>query len=69
MHSFPSTGDAQSIWSTLKRKETPIWAKILGTPIVGLIYICSIGSVAWLDLIYGIGVAMLIPNLLVKIIA
>ncbi len=64
MHSFPSTGDAQNIWQAIKSKETPIMLKIIGRPIVGLIYLGAIGSVFWLDLLYGIGVAMLIPNLI-----
>ncbi|MGF7059424.1 metalloprotease family protein [Brassicibacter mesophilus] len=69
MHSFPSVGDAKSIWKSVRKKETPILAKIFGTPIVGIIFLCALGSVAWLDLIYGIAVATLIPNLLIKMIA
>lgn len=69
MHSFPSVQDAKSIWASIRKKETPMLVKIVGTPIVGIILICSIGSVAWLDFIYGIAIAMLIPSLLIKIIA
>lgn len=68
MHSFPSTGDAQNIWNEIRKKETPLIMKILITPIVGLIYIGAFGSVFWLDLIYGVAVAMLIPNILISII-
>ncbi|RKP47903.1 DUF3267 domain-containing protein [Cohnella endophytica] len=68
MHSFPSTGDAQNIWSSIKSRETSWLLKILVSPIVGLIYICAYGSVIWLDLLYGIGVATLIPYLLVNLL-
>lgn len=69
MHSFPSTGDAKSILESLKGMESSIIAKILLYPLVGLIYICSFGSVVWLDLLYGVGIAMIIPNLIINILA
>lgn len=69
MHSFPSTGDAKSIWSSIRQKETSLLVKIIGTPIVGLIYLCAVGSIVWLDLIYGIGVAIFIPNILIFMLA
>ncbi|MGE5397438.1 MAG: metalloprotease family protein [Chitinophagales bacterium] len=67
MHSFPSTGDANSIWAAIKNKETPILTKIVATPIIIIIFICAVGSVVWLDLIYGLAVTMLIPNLIVHL--
>ena len=55
MHAFPSIGDAQVIISTiLKNKEINIVIRILAAPIVGLIYLGSIGSVIWLDLGYAL---------------
>jgi hypothetical protein len=69
MHAFPSTGDANVIWETLKGKETPLWLKILGYPLVGLIYVGSIGSFFWLDLLYGVGVAIGLPKLIIYIIS
>lgn len=68
MHAFPSTGDANAIWQTLNEKETPLWIKIIGYPLVGLIYLGSIGSFFWLDLAYGIGVAIGLPKLIIYII-
>ncbi|TSD67689.1 DUF3267 domain-containing protein [Inquilinus sp. KBS0705] len=65
MHAFPSTGDANNIWQDVKNKETPFWVKIVGYPIVGLIYIGSLGSFFWLDLAYGIALAVGFPNLLI----
>lgn len=69
MHSFPSVGDAANIWKSVKHSDTPILVKILATPLVGLIYLCAIGSVVWLDFLYGMAVALLIPNILVSLIA
>lgn len=64
MHSFPSTGDARTIWSALWAKGTPLAARLLGTPLVGLIYLGALASIFWLDLVYGMGVAIGIPYLL-----
>src|SRR6185503_16273387 len=69
MHAFPSTGDANSIWHAINEKDTPFWVKIIGYPVVGLIYIGSLGSMFWLDLIYGIAIAFLIPKLIVQFLA
>ncbi|MES2772690.1 MAG: DUF3267 domain-containing protein [Bacteroidota bacterium] len=69
MHAFPSTGDANVIWEQVKEKENPFWVKLVGYPIVGLIYLGSIGSFFWLDLIYGVAVAIGLPNLLIALFA
>ncbi|HWA24162.1 MAG TPA: metalloprotease family protein [Lacunisphaera sp.] len=64
MHSFPSTGDAKGIWAAIWDKGAPVSAKLVGTPLVGLIFLGAIGSVVWLDLIYGLGVVVGLPKLL-----
>jgi hypothetical protein len=69
MHAFPSTGDANSIWQTVKEKGTPWYIKIVAYPIVGLIYLGSIGSFFWLDLLYGISVAVGLPNLIINVLS
>jgi hypothetical protein len=69
MHAFPSTGDAKSIWAAVRSAETPLVAKIVAAPIVGLIGLGAVGSVVWLDLFYGVGMALLIPNLLISMMA
>lgn len=62
MHAFPSTGDAKAlINSVLKNKEVEWLAKVVTAPFIGLIYVGAIGSMFWLDLIYGIGMSMLLP--------
>ena len=62
MHSFPSTGDAKNIWKAVWDHDAPFSAKVVGTPLVGLIYLGAIGSVFWLDLIYGVAVVAFIPE-------
>jgi hypothetical protein len=62
MHSFPSTSDAKSIWQALWEEGTPILARLVGTPLVGLIYLGAIGSVVWLDLIYGFLIGYYLPK-------
>lgn len=69
MHSFPSIADAKSIWNSVWRKETNILIKVFGTPLVGILFICSLGSIAWLDLIFAMGVAVFIPNILISLLA
>jgi hypothetical protein len=69
MHAFPSTGDANAIWDTLKEKTTPLWVKIAGYPIVGIIYLGAIGSFFWLDLVYGVAIAIGLPNLLIYLLS
>jgi hypothetical protein len=64
MHSFPSTGDARSIWSAIQRSNSPVVVKVVGTPLVGLIYLGAFGSMVWLDLFYGIAVVITLPELL-----
>jgi hypothetical protein len=69
MHAFPSTGDAANVWDIARSRETPLWLRIIGWPIVVLIYIGAIGSMFWLDLLYGIGVAVGIPKLIISLMS
>lgn len=65
MHSFPSKGDADSLWHSIWNDQTPLLAKIVGAPLVVLIYVGAIGSFFWADLGYGLVVAAWLPKLLV----
>lgn len=56
MHSFPSTGDARSIWQAVWSKGAPISARLIGSPLVIVIFAGAIGLIFWLDALYGIGV-------------
>lgn len=67
MHAFPSTGDAQSMWDALQNPKTTVIAKLIGMPLIGLIYLGAIGSFIWVDLLYGVGVALLTPTVLIRL--
>lgn len=66
MHSFPSTGDAKvMVQNILKNPDVNPAVKIITAPAIGLIYLGAIGSMMWLDLIYAVFMAMVLPNLIV----
>lgn len=69
MHAFPSTGDAASIWKSTFAEDTPAWLKWLTVPVLFLIYAGAIGSVVWLDALYGFAVVVGFPRLLMQIFA
>jgi hypothetical protein len=62
-HAFPSRTDAQNIWRSVLKKETPIITKIIGIPITGLIYVFAIGSIIWLDFLWGALMMNAVPYL------
>jgi hypothetical protein len=69
MHAFPSTGDAKTMWNGLMKGEnTPLWLKAVTAPVVGLIYLGALGSMVWLDLFYGMAVALGFPAILMKVV-
>ncbi len=59
MHSFPSTGDANTLWnrSRAEWREAPI--VLAGIPIVVVIYVGNLLSRLWADLLYAIGLLLL----------
>lgn len=69
MHAFPSTGDARSLWSSLWSSGSSWLGRMVGVPIVLVIYLGAIGSVFWLDLVYGLAVVALTPRLLVMLLS
>ena len=68
MHSFPTMEEAKNVWSNVISNETPFFIKVIATPIVGFIYLVASGSIFWLDFFYGVGVILLLPVLLMRII-
>ncbi len=64
MHSFPSIGDARGIWSSVWSEGSPITAKLVGTPLVAVIFLGAVGSIIWLDLGYGLLTVFLLPKML-----
>ena len=68
MHSFPSVGDAASIWKTLRERQQSILLNVVGTPLVGLIWLGAAGSVFWLDLAYGVFITCFLPGIIINLI-
>jgi hypothetical protein len=69
MHAIPSTRDAKSLWTSVKGPDVSSLGRFLVAPIVGIIYLAALGRLFWLDLVYGIGVAVGLPTLLVAILS
>jgi len=70
MHAFPSLGDAKSMWSILWHGEnTPLWLKIVTVPVAGVILLGALGSFFWLDLAYGIFIAIGLPKIIIALCA
>lgn len=68
MHAFPSTGDARvMVNQILKNPDVGIVTKYAAAPFIGLIYLGAWGSMLWLDLIYAIAMALVIPYLLLAL--
>ena len=69
MHAFPSTGDAEVLISSiLKNDQVNFLFKVITFPFIIAIYIGALGSVVWLDALYALGVSMVLPNILVKLL-
>lgn len=65
MHAFPSTGDAASLWRGLWTAGASILGRLLAAPVVLIIYVGALGSVFWLDLAYGVAVAVWVSRVLI----
>lgn len=69
MHAFPSTGDAKAIWKATMENNQSVLVQCVALPLVLFIYLGAIGSIFWLDAIYGIAVAMITPSILSLILS
>jgi hypothetical protein len=68
MHAFPSRGDAESMRQSLSGHPS-LLVQLVVTPVVALIYLGALGSMFWLDALYGVSVAGFLPTLLVSFLA
>ena len=59
MHSFPSSGDADNLWSYSKKawRRNPL--ALFGFPVVGLMKLGTVLSTIWFDLLYAIALLLL----------
>ena len=63
MHAFPSTQDAKVLWHYARKAAAnfnPL--AILSFPLVVVICVANIGSIFWLDLIYGFAIGLGLPE-------
>jgi hypothetical protein len=67
MHAFPSTQDASVLW-TEARIAAQHWnpLAIATLPLVGVIYLANIGSIFWLDYLYGVLIGFGLPEYLLN---
>ncbi|MHC4116967.1 MAG: DUF3267 domain-containing protein [Planctomycetota bacterium] len=65
MHAFPSTSDGYALYQHARKAASAGNAlAILSLPLVVLIYLANIGSVFWLDYLYGAAIGLGLPALL-----
>ena len=62
MHAFPSTGDAASLWQGIWHGRGCCLWRLIALPFVMLIYLGALGSIFWLNLVYGIVVVRYLPH-------
>lgn len=65
MHAFPSPADADSMLSAVKGERGNRLTKLFVLPLALLSYAAYLGSFFWVDVLYGVGVALLLPRLVV----
>lgn len=68
MHAFPSTGDAASLWRALNSDSAPWPLRLIGFPVLTLIFLGAVLSMVWMDVIYGAAVCFGLPTVLVDIV-
>jgi hypothetical protein len=65
MHAFPSIQDGTVLWrEAIKAAKEANPFAILSLPLVGIIMLANIGSVIWLDLLYGVAIGLVLPELI-----
>ena len=64
LHSFPSGGDADALWSDVTSNNVGFLSKLLLIPAVGLIRMAQLGSRFWLDVLFAILLTAIPPLLL-----
>lgn len=63
MHAFPSTQDAKVLWHYARKAAASFHPlAILSFPLVVVICVANIGSIFWLDLIYGAAIGLGLPE-------
>ena len=66
IHAFPTVEDAKYARDVATARETPLLTKLLFGPLSWAVYLGALGSLYWLDVVYGIAVVVLVPQLLMR---
>lgn len=69
MHAFPSPDDAEIMFSAVEGSKANWLTKLFTIPIALLSLAAHVAKFFWVDMLYGIGVALLLPRLLIWILA
>ncbi|ELZ01900.1 hypothetical protein C482_05912 [Natrialba chahannaoensis JCM 10990] len=59
VHAFPSTGDANALWAQTRTRWRRSPLVLLGIPFVLVVYVVSLLSWLWADVLYAIGLLLL----------
>ncbi len=59
IQAFPSTGDANTLWSRSRAEWRRSPVVLLGVPVVAVIYVANLLSWLWADVLYTLGLAAL----------
>jgi hypothetical protein len=69
MHAFPRQEEARDLWASITDPDGPLTVRLIGAPIVGLLYLGTRASDFGLNVIWAIFLAAVLPNLLVSALA
>lgn len=68
MHSFPNTDETGDLWRAVWSPRSSTLTRLFATPLVGFMYVGVLGRIICLDLLYGLGVVVLAPALLLYVL-
>lgn len=66
MHAFPSYGDAESLLDRVWSRGSGFFAKLFGTPVALLMFLGAFLSNLGLDLVFGLGLGLVLPWWLIR---
>ena len=67
-HSFPNADETGDLWRAVQSPGSSTLTRPLATPLVGFIYVGALGRWIFVDLLYGLGLLVLAPALLLYVL-
>lgn len=68
MHSFPCADETRDLWRAVRGPGSSTLTRLWATPLVGFMYVGALGRWYFLDLLYGLGLLVLAPALLLYVL-